>query len=82
MLRLSRTKKYKTHNYSFQMEGPRAYEALSTTDESVGGSASPESELLAHTRAYALACGGVCWRNDHRVEVRRSLVDVGVSPGR
>ena len=79
MLRLPRTKKRKTHNYMFQMEELGAYEALLTTDESAGGSALPESELLAHTCAYALACGGVRWRNDRQVQARRSLVDVGVS---
>ena len=66
ILRLSRTKKRKTHNYKCQMEEPRAYEALLASDESAGGSASSE----------------VHQREDRRVEAHRSLVDAGVPLGR
>ena len=30
---------------------------------------------------HVLELGGVCWREDWRVEARRSLVDVGVPLG-
>ena len=46
-------------------------------DESTGGSVMPGSESLAD----ALACGGVCRREDRRVEARRSLADAKVPPG-
>ena len=44
--------------------------------ESVGGSASLESDSIAH----ALARGGVRWREDWCVKARRSLVDIEVPP--
>ena len=50
-------------------------------DESASGSASPKSESHAHTRAHALARGGVLRRKDRHVEERRSLVDAKVPPG-
>ena len=38
-------------------------------------------QVEVHHAPIALARGGVCRRKDHSVEVHRSLVDVGVSPG-
>ena len=48
--------------------------------ESTSG-ASPESESRAHKCAHLLAHGGVRWREDLRLEARRSLVDARVPPG-